>query len=79
MSIEWDFAVVRWLRYVCTQAFGPRLVVGFRRSYFILPGISVAETSCWSLDVRGSASARALFMQYISETLLSDTSPNMRP
>ena len=44
MSIKWDFAVVKWLRYVCTQALG-RLVVAkqaFEEAAPFFPGISVA-------------------------------------
>ena len=44
MPIEWDFAVVRWLRYVCTQAFGPRVVAqqAFEEATLFFPGIPVA-------------------------------------
>ena len=44
MSIEWDFAVVEWLRYVCTQALR-RLVVAkeaFEEATSFFSGIFVA-------------------------------------
>ena len=44
MSMKWDSAVVKWLRYVCTQALGLRVVAkqAFEKATSFFPGISVA-------------------------------------
>lgn len=44
VAIEWDFAVVEWLRYVCAQALGLHEVAkqAFEEAISFFPEISVA-------------------------------------